>query len=658
MKFRNLKGVLALVLSIMMVLVSVAAIAEDFEETKTFEIKLNDNAAHDNFVAVQIFKGEQEATPDNSKLGNIVWGDNITADLQTKIIAAINEVYALTGESAIATTAAAKDVAKKLESVATTKTEGGLAFDAAKENALAKKLGLLLKDVAGTQLTSGGKNEVPAGYYLIIDKSTGVEDNKSDAFNASLLQMTHDIVITKKTDAPTVEKKIIEATAVDSDTKKIGDHVAYEITSTIPDHSHYDYYFFVINDDLSAGLKYDNNVVVYKAEPNTGADKETKPYNDEVALSATGATPDYYVYTGADADGHSFQVALDNAKALPVGTKIIVRFTAELLSTAVVGEKGNPNETSLIYSNKPDDSGRGDHEDTNHKGKPDSTKGDVTGETLKDIVITYTSQMTILKVDDNNQALNGAEFTITGTGTTTHLKGTKKFVETEEGATHYKLFNGKYTTEAPVEAKMEEAASGATAGYVEDSTYTEPDKRVYGGKTYRPYVAETDEGKTIYIENLGNADKYESLEKKYKEIDVTETSTETFNIKEVLTVDGATHTIKGLPAGTYTIEETKVPTGFNKVENKTLVIKCELPTTVTTEDDTATWSIDTDNSSAGWAMDTAATANYKITIQNLSGATLPETGGIGTTIFYVAGSILVLAAAILLITKRRMGAND
>ncbi|MBR1560247.1 MAG: LPXTG cell wall anchor domain-containing protein [Clostridia bacterium] len=43
---------------------------------------------------------------------------------------------------------------------------------------------------------------------------------------------------------------------------------------------------------------------------------------------------------------------------------------------------------------------------------------------------------------------------------------------------------------------------------------------------------------------------------------------------------------------------------------------------------------------------------------NYTGATLPSTGGVGTTIFYVAGSLMVLAAAILLITKRRMGAGE
>ncbi len=43
---------------------------------------------------------------------------------------------------------------------------------------------------------------------------------------------------------------------------------------------------------------------------------------------------------------------------------------------------------------------------------------------------------------------------------------------------------------------------------------------------------------------------------------------------------------------------------------------------------------------------------------NTQGLELPSTGGMGTTILYVGGSILVLAAAILLITKRRMNAND
>ena len=41
-----------------------------------------------------------------------------------------------------------------------------------------------------------------------------------------------------------------------------------------------------------------------------------------------------------------------------------------------------------------------------------------------------------------------------------------------------------------------------------------------------------------------------------------------------------------------------------------------------------------------------------------TGVVLPDTGGIGTTIFYIVGGVLVVAAAILLITKRRMKLNE
>ena len=42
-------------------------------------------------------------------------------------------------------------------------------------------------------------------------------------------------------------------------------------------------------------------------------------------------------------------------------------------------------------------------------------------------------------------------------------------------------------------------------------------------------------------------------------------------------------------------------------------------------------------------------------VVNQSGAELPSTGGIGTTIFYVVGGLLVVGAGIVLVTKKRMG---
>lgn len=52
--------------------------------------------------------------------------------------------------------------------------------------------------------------------------------------------------------------------------------------------------------------------------------------------------------------------------------------------------------------------------------------------------------------------------------------------------------------------------------------------------------------------------------------------------------------------------------------------------------------------------DTWEDGNGGVHVINYTGTELPSTGGIGTTIFYVAGSVLVLAAAVLLITKKRM----
>ena len=49
---------------------------------------------------------------------------------------------------------------------------------------------------------------------------------------------------------------------------------------------------------------------------------------------------------------------------------------------------------------------------------------------------------------------------------------------------------------------------------------------------------------------------------------------------------------------------------------------------------------------------------FSTTVINNKGTELPSTGGIGTTLFYIGGGILVLAAVILLVTKRRMNAND
>lgn len=97
--------------------------------------------------------------------------------------------------------------------------------------------------------------------------------------------------------------------------------------------------------------------------------------------------------------------------------------------------------------------------------------------------------------------------------------------------------------------------------------------------------------------------------------------------------------IKGLDAGTYVLKETTVPAGYNKCADTTIVIEA---THVEVADGTsATTTLSSDS-------------NVTNTIENKQGSTLPETGGMGTTLFYVLGGGLVLVAVVLLVTKKRM----
>ena len=97
--------------------------------------------------------------------------------------------------------------------------------------------------------------------------------------------------------------------------------------------------------------------------------------------------------------------------------------------------------------------------------------------------------------------------------------------------------------------------------------------------------------------------------------------------------------IKGLDAGTYVLKETTVPAGYNKCDDVTITIS-------------ATHVEDASGASATTTL--SSNSNVTNSIENKKGSTLPETGGIGTTIFYVLGSVLVLAAVVLLVTKKRM----
>lgn len=62
-----------------------------------------------------------------------------------------------------------------------------------------------------------------------------------------------------------------------------------------------------------------------------------------------------------------------------------------------------------------------------------------------------------------------------------------------------------------------------------------------------------------------------------------------------------------------------------------------------------------------WSVSSNATYEddtVKLTVENNQGSVLPGTGGIGTTIFYVIGGLLVCGAAVMAITKKKLSTED
>ncbi len=118
-----------------------------------------------------------------------------------------------------------------------------------------------------------------------------------------------------------------------------------------------------------------------------------------------------------------------------------------------------------------------------------------------------------------------------------------------------------------------------------------------------------------------------------------------------------------VPTFALTVTETEAPIGYNK-----LVGTIQLPTAITRVAVTATTTTvyydengnKTDTETNSFEKVTTYTEElepFAIQVENKKGLELPSTGGMGTTMFYVVGAGLMLAAAVLLVTKKRMASN-
>ncbi len=128
----------------------------------------------------------------------------------------------------------------------------------------------------------------------------------------------------------------------------------------------------------------------------------------------------------------------------------------------------------------------------------------------------------------------------------------------------------------------------------------------------------------------------------------------------ITTPDSGVIVVKGVKAGTYEIKEVTAPDGYNKLTGPVTVKavqtgKTSTHTTVYLDENGDTTDTKTEKEVN---VDIATIAATVLVVVNKAGTELPSTGGMGTTIFYVLGSVLVLGAVVLLVTKKRMSTKD
>ncbi len=170
------------------------------------------------------------------------------------------------------------------------------------------------------------------------------------------------------------------------------------------------------------------------------------------------------------------------------------------------------------------------------------------------------------------------------------------------------------------------AKNSATISYGKDSSYTSEEQKteVYNAKMS---VTKLDGGSQpladagFVIKNA--AGKYYKNESGVVSW-VEEVADATENVSAA---DGAVPAFTGLAAGTYTLVEKTVPDGFNTAADQTFTVA---------EHDYSTLNLE-------------QTAE----VINNAGTELPSTGGIGTTILYVVGGLLIVGAAVILIARRK-----
>ena len=130
---------------------------------------------------------------------------------------------------------------------------------------------------------------------------------------------------------------------------------------------------------------------------------------------------------------------------------------------------------------------------------------------------------------------------------------------------------------------------------------------------------------------------------------------------QITTPDSGVIIVKGVKTGSYEIKEVTAPAGYNKLTDPVTVNAVKTGSTTTHTivylDENGD-PVDKTSQVTEVKVDIDTIAATAVVVVNKAGTELPSTGGMGTTIFYVLGAVLVVGAGVLLVTKKRMSQGE
>ncbi len=393
-----------------------------------------------------------------------------------------------------------------------------------------------------------------------------------------------------------LKKEGTDETSVDgnkNETVAVGDTVNFKIETEIPPFATYNNPIFTITDELSDGIKLGDVETIVVTKPE-GAHRDT----------------DYTVTKDGD---HKFTVKFDKdyLKTIAANTDVQIDYPATITSDAVKSVNPENNTVTLEYQRDP------------------KSNSDKTTEKVRDITNHYS-------------------FTIDG-----NLLGDDNYSATEVVKVGVSADGSEIIEKVTL-------ANQNSVGALEGATF----KLVYAE------AVKDKDGNTVHAAN----DIVETYDKDGQKI--------TWDDKKIISGADGRINITGLDAGKYKLIEVKAPNGYIKMQE---AVDVEIQATVknvTYKDEDGCTINTTELESYKIIIGGKETASYTITnskdvtkatsdkgdtvvgidassgkIKNTKGVELPSTGGIGTTLFYIIGAILVVGAGILLVTRRRMSAK-